>query len=92
MGKKWFYRTIRSLSINLFLRTGYETAMLRDRFGLPKTSRKSDPTFASHAVDAWVMAADVWVLNNQPSLDYVIGLQFGYTGDSCTDFSRKKEE
>ncbi len=59
VGKKWFYRTIRSLSINLFLRTGYETAMLRDRFGLPKTSRKSDPTFASHAVDAWVMAADV---------------------------------
>jgi len=59
VGKKWFYRTIRSLDVNLVLRTGYETAALRDRFGLTKIGQKDNPTFASHAVDAWVMAADV---------------------------------
>jgi hypothetical protein len=59
VGKKWFYRTIRSLDVNLVLRTGYETAALRDRFRLPKIGQKDNPTFASHAVDAWVMAADV---------------------------------
>jgi hypothetical protein len=59
VGKKWFYRTIRSLDVNLVLRTGYETAALRDRFGLTKIGQKDKPTFSSHAVDAWVMAADV---------------------------------
>ena len=59
VGKKWFYRTIRSLDVNLVLRTGYETAALRDRFRLTKIGQKDKPIFASHAVDAWVMAADV---------------------------------
>ena len=59
VGKKWFYRTIRSLDVNLVLRAGYETAVLRDRFGLTKIGQKDKPVFASHAVDAWVMAADV---------------------------------
>jgi len=59
IGKKWFYRTIRSLDVNLVLRAGYETAALRDRFGLTKIGQKDKPVFASHAVDAWVMAADV---------------------------------
>jgi hypothetical protein len=47
------------LNVNLVLRTGYETAALRDRFGLTKIGQKDSPTFSSHAVDAWVMAADV---------------------------------
>jgi len=59
VGKKWFYRTIRTLDVNLVLRAGYETATLRDRFGLTKIGQKDKPTFSSHAVDAWVMAADV---------------------------------
>lgn len=59
VGKKWFYRTIRTLDVNLVLRAGYETAALRDRFGLKKISQKSKPIFATHAVDAWVIAADV---------------------------------
>lgn len=59
VGKKWFYRTIRSLNLDLHLRTGYETKDLRDRFNLRKTSQKNKPVFFSHAVDAWVMAADV---------------------------------
>jgi hypothetical protein len=58
-GKQWFYRTLRGLGLNLHLRTGYETKALRGRFGLTKTSQKSKPVFAAHAVDAWVMAADV---------------------------------
>lgn len=59
VGKQWFYRTIRDLGLNLHLRTGYDTKALRDRFGLKKTSQKSKPVFAAHAVDAWVLAADV---------------------------------
>jgi hypothetical protein len=59
VGKRWFYRTIRDLGLNLHLRTGYETKALRERFGLKKTGQKSKPVFAAHAVDAWVMAADV---------------------------------
>ncbi|CVK32110.1 RRXRR domain-containing protein [Methanoculleus bourgensis] len=59
VGKRWFYRTIRDHGFDLYLRTGYETKALRDRFGLKKTNQKSKPVFATHAVDAWVMAADV---------------------------------
>jgi len=59
VGKQWFYRTIRGLGLTLHLRTGYETKALRDRFSLKKISQKSKPVFAAHAVDAWVMAADV---------------------------------
>jgi len=59
VGKLWFYRTIRGFGLTLHLRTGYETKALRDRFGLKKTGQKSKPVFAAHAVDAWVMAADV---------------------------------
>jgi hypothetical protein len=58
-GKQWFYQTIRDHGLDLHLRAGYETKALRDRFGLKKISQKSKPVFAAHAVDAWVMAADV---------------------------------
>ena len=59
IGKREFYRVIRGLGLNLHLRTGHETKALRDRFGLKKISQKSKPVFATHAVDAWAMAADV---------------------------------
>jgi len=59
VGKRWFYATIRALGLDLYLRTGYETKELRDRFGLKKSSQKDKKTFSSHAVDAWVMAADI---------------------------------
>ena len=59
VGKRWFYTAIRALGLDLYLRTGYETKELRDRFGLKKSSQKDKKTFSSHAVDAWVMAADI---------------------------------
>lgn len=59
VGKKWFYRTIRTLGLDLHLRTGYETKELREKFGLKKSKQKSKPVFTAHAVDAWVLAADV---------------------------------
>ena len=59
VGKALFYQKIRELGCDLYLRAGYETKALRERFGLKKTGQKSKQTFASHAVDAWVMAADV---------------------------------
>jgi hypothetical protein len=33
------------------------TSQLRERYGLVKTHQKDAPTFSSHAVDAWVLAA-----------------------------------
>ncbi|MDD3934601.1 RRXRR domain-containing protein [Methanoculleus sp. UBA303] len=59
VGKQWFYRTIRDRGLDLHLHAGYETKELRERFGLKKTRQKSKQVFAAHAVDAWVMAADV---------------------------------
>jgi len=58
-GKNWFYSQIQNIGLKLHLRQGYETKMLRDKFGLKKSSSKSKQTFESHAVDAWVLAADV---------------------------------
>lgn len=58
-GKNWFYTEIRKLGLKLYLKQGYETKILREKFNLKKSSQKSKQTFGSHAVDAWVLAADV---------------------------------
>jgi hypothetical protein len=59
-GKRWFYQAIRDRRLESTpARAGYETKELRDWFGMKKTKQKSKPVFATHAVDAWVMAADV---------------------------------
>ena len=58
-GKNWFYNQIRNLGLKLHLRQGYETKILREKFNLKKSSQKNKQTFESHAVDAWVLAADV---------------------------------
>jgi hypothetical protein len=59
VGKNWFYNLIEDLGLILHLRLGYETKQLREKFNLKKDSRKSERIFATHAVDAWVMAASV---------------------------------
>lgn len=38
---------------------GWQTKELRDTYGLKKTKSKSNQSFESHAVDAWVLAASV---------------------------------
>ena len=58
-GKEWFYNQIQNLNVNLHTIQGFETMRLREMFGLKKTKDKGSKTFNSHAVDAWVMAADI---------------------------------
>ncbi len=58
-GKYWFYKEITKLGVELCLKQGFETKELRDRFNLKKSSQKDKKTFNSHAVDAWVMAANI---------------------------------
>jgi hypothetical protein len=43
----------------LVLKHGYETKVLREQFGLKKTSNKKQKTFNSHAVDSWFLAASL---------------------------------
>ena len=59
VGKEWFYDQIQKLNLNLNVIEGFDTMRLREIFGLKKTKQKSKRSFNSHAVDAWVMAADV---------------------------------
>lgn len=68
VGKQWFYAELARIA-PVVTRSGWETKQLRETFGLPKTGRKSDETFFSHAVDAWVLAASE-----------VGGTQLDYTG------------
>ena len=58
-GKEWFYDQIQKLNLNIHVIEGFDTMRLRETFGLTKTKQKSKRSFNSHAVDAWVMAADV---------------------------------
>jgi hypothetical protein len=57
VGKEHLYHLLRHQGLILHLYTGIVTSQLREHFGLTKTRQKDAPTFNSHAVDAWVLAA-----------------------------------
>jgi hypothetical protein len=59
MGKQHFYRQLEAMDLRVHLRQGWQTKELREQFGLKNTKDKTNPCFASHAVDAWAMAAEV---------------------------------
>lgn len=59
VGKCWCYQEIRDIGLRLHLKHGFETAELREEYGLKKTSSKSKNSFDSHCVDSWVLAADI---------------------------------
>jgi hypothetical protein len=59
VGKAHLYRLLAGMSLMVHLREGWQTKALREQYGLKKTSSKARPVFASHAVDAWVLAASV---------------------------------
>jgi hypothetical protein len=59
VGKQHLYRQLSAIGLRVHLRQGWETKALRERFGVRKTREKSKPRFSAHAVDAWVLAADV---------------------------------
>jgi hypothetical protein len=57
VGKEHLYGLLRGMGLTLHTYTGWQTKELRERYGLTKTKSKSRRSFASHAVDAWVLAA-----------------------------------
>jgi RRXRR protein len=59
IGKQHLYRQLEAMGLQVHLRRGWQTKELRERFGLEKTKEKAKPGFTSHAVDAWVLAAEI---------------------------------
>jgi hypothetical protein len=59
VGKAHLYGELVAMGLRVHLREGWETKQLRERFGLKKAKEKAEPSFASHAVDAWALAAAV---------------------------------
>jgi hypothetical protein len=57
VGKEHLYRLLKNQGLSVSLYTGMVTSQLRERYSLVKTHQKEAPTFSSHAVDAWVLAA-----------------------------------
>jgi len=58
VGKEHLYGLLRQMGLAVHLREGWQTKELRERFALKKTKSKSRQSFESHAVDAWVLAAE----------------------------------
>jgi hypothetical protein len=54
-GKQFFHEELQKLG-RVETRQGWETAQLRERYGLKKSSNKLAETFTAHAVDAWCLA------------------------------------
>ena len=59
VGKRWFYSEIEARVLKLSLHQGYETAEIRERLGLKKTSHKLAEVFSAHCVDSWCLANEV---------------------------------
>ena len=59
VGKTWFYSEVEKRGFKLSLRQGYETAEIRTKLGLKKTSKKLAEVFSAHCVDSWCLANDV---------------------------------
>jgi hypothetical protein len=59
VGKEHLYQRLREMGLTVHLRAGWQTKELREQYGLKKTKSKSKQSFASHAVDSWVLAASV---------------------------------
>jgi RRXRR protein len=59
IGKEHLYALLRNMGLTLHTREGWQTEELREQYGLKKTTSKSKQNFASHCVDAWVLAASI---------------------------------
>jgi hypothetical protein len=59
VGKEHLYHLLGEMGLTVHLSEGWQTKEWREKYGLKKTKSKSKPSFESHAVDAWVMAASV---------------------------------
>jgi hypothetical protein len=74
VGKQHFYSQINR---QLVLRSGMETKVLREVYGLRKLKNKSKQVFETHCVDAWVLAASMAGPNHPStkSLYYLVPLR-----------------
>ncbi len=59
VGKEHLYRRLADMGLVVHLREGWQTKQWREHYGLKKTKSKAKPSFESHAVDAWVLAASI---------------------------------
>ncbi len=59
VGKEHLYRLLREMGLEVHLKEGWQTKARRRQYGLQKTKSKSKPSFESHALDAWVLAASL---------------------------------
>jgi hypothetical protein len=59
VGKDHLSQLLRHLGLTVHLLEGWQTKELREKHGLKKTKSKSQQSFESHAVDAWVLAASM---------------------------------
>jgi RRXRR protein len=59
VGEEHLYRLLQELGLVVHLRHGWETKALREQYALTKTKSKSRPSFESHAVDSWALAASI---------------------------------
>jgi hypothetical protein len=70
-GKRWFNARIEE-QWQLTTRPGYETAKLRDEYGLKKTSRKTSERWDAHCVDAWTLAESVLGTGQSPKHEALV--------------------
>lgn len=63
VGKRWFYEALSKLG-RVETKQGWETATLREQYGLKKSSNKLAETFNAHCIDAWVLA-NSWLEGQQ---------------------------
>lgn len=59
VGKEHLYTLLHGMGLTVHTRQGWQTKELREHYGLKKTKSKSQQSFASHAIDSWVLAASV---------------------------------
>lgn len=59
VGKQHLFTVLTAMGLVVHLRPGWQTKAWRERSGLKKTKNKTQAVFASHAVDAWVLAASI---------------------------------
>ena len=58
-GKEHLYRLLAQMGLQVHLKEGWQTAHLRAQYGFAKEKAKDKQVFASHCVDAWVLAASM---------------------------------
>ena len=57
VGKKWFYSELESTGLNVVLKQGFDTAVLRKQHGLHKSKDKMSNKWDAHCVDSWILSA-----------------------------------